>query len=93
MINLSLLKFKLFLPNCALIRLRIPGQSVLGEVTPPTTPSNVPAHASLWVKKLEDRLNIFFIVAGIEECSNSEFGAGPFGPLITEKKQIIISIQ
>ena len=25
------------------------------------------------------------MVAGIEGCSNSEFGAGPFGPLITVK--------
>ena len=81
------------MPNYALISQIIPGQSVLGEASSPTTPSNVPAHASLWVKKLEDRLNIFFMVAGIEECSNSEFGAGPFGPLTTGKKQIIISIQ
>ena len=73
------------MPNCALIRL-LPGQSVLGEVNSPTTPSNVPAHASLCVKKFEERLNIFFMVAGIEECSNSELGAGPFGLLITEKE-------
>lgn len=26
------------------------------------------------------------MVAGIEECSNSEFLAGPLGPLITGKK-------
>lgn len=64
---------------------KIPGQSVLGEVKFPTTPSNVPAHASLWVKKFEERFKIFLMVAGIEECSNSEFGAGPFGLLITEK--------
>ena len=25
------------------------------------------------------------MVAGIEECSNSEFGVGPCGPLITAK--------
>lgn len=59
------------------------GQSVLGEVNSPTTASNVPAQASLCVKKLEERLKIFFMVAGIEECSNSEFGVGPFGLLIT----------
>jgi len=62
----------------------IPGQSVLGELNSPTTCSNVPAQASLWVKKLEERLKIFFMVAGIEECSNSEFSAGPLAPLITE---------
>lgn len=61
----------------------IPGQSVLGEVKSPTTCSNVPAHASLCVKKLEERLNIFFIVAGIDECSNSELAAGPLGRLVT----------
>ena len=63
----------------------IPGQSVLGELNSPTISSNVPAHASLWVKKLEERLNIFFMVAGIDECSNSEFAAGPLGLLTTEK--------
>lgn len=59
------------------------GQSVLGEVNSPTTCSNVPAQASLCVRKFDERLNIFFMVAGIEECSNSEFGVGPFGLLIT----------
>ena len=63
--------------------LSIPGQSVRGEVNSPTTCSNVPAHASLCVKKLEERLNIFLMVAGIEECSNSELGVGPFGPPTT----------
>lgn len=62
---------------------RIPGQSVRGEVNSPTTCSNVPAHASLWVKKLDVMLNIFFIVAGIEECSNSELAVGPLGLLTT----------
>lgn len=63
----------------------LPGQSVLGDVSSPTTSSNVPAHASLLVKKLDERLNIFFIVAGMDECSNSESGVGPFGALITNK--------
>ena len=61
----------------------IPGQSVLGELNSPKTCSNVPAQASLCVKKLEERLKIFLMVAGIEECSNSEFGVGPVGPLNT----------
>ena len=64
----------------------VPGQSVLGEANCPTTSSNVAAHASLCVRKFEERLNIFFMVAGIEECSNSEFGVGPFGLLITAKQ-------
>ncbi|ERN13364.1 hypothetical protein AMTR_s00041p00141220 [Amborella trichopoda] len=36
----------------------------------------------LEVKKLEITLNIF-MVAGNDECSNSEFAFGPFGLLIT----------
>lgn len=44
---------------------------------------NVPAQASLWVRKSEVRLNSFFMVAGIEECSNSDVGAGPCGLLTT----------
>lgn len=61
----------------------LPGQSVLGDDNWATTCSNVPAQASLWVRKFDERLNIFFIVAGIDECSNSEFGVGPFGLVIT----------
>lgn len=29
------------------------------------------------------------MVAGIEECSNSEFGVGPLGPLITAENSKI----
>lgn len=58
---------------------KLPGQSVLGEDNCPTTSSKVPAHASLLVKKSALRLNNFFMVAGIDECSNSEVKLGPFG--------------
>lgn len=60
-----------------------PGQSVLGELSSVKICSNVPAQASLFVKKSDERLKIFFMVAGIEECSNSEFGYGPFGLFTT----------
>jgi hypothetical protein len=45
------------------------GQSFLGEVRWLRMCSKVPAHASRAVKKSSFRLNIFFTVAGREECS------------------------
>lgn len=52
------------------------GQSVLGVVRVVKTPSKVPAHASLKVKKA-GRLKIFLTVAGIDECSYCEVDVGP----------------
>lgn len=60
----------------------IPGQSVLGEVSS-KMPSKVPAHASLFVKKSDLSVNNFLMVAGIDECSNSEVAVGPIGLLTT----------
>ena len=70
---------RLFCWRIQQIGMRIPGQSVLGELNSATTCSNVPAHASLFVKKLDFKLKSFFTVAGIEECSNCEYGVGPSG--------------
>ena len=53
------------------------GQSFLGEVRWLRMCSKVPAHASRAVKKSSFRLNIFFTVAGREECSYCESGVGP----------------
>lgn len=43
------------------------------------TVSNVPAHSSRLVRNDPGKLKSFFTVAGIDECSNSEVGLGPFG--------------
>ena len=56
-----------------------PGQSSRGVSRRKKYFSNVPAHASLFVKKLDFKLKSFFTVAGIEECSNCEYGVGPSG--------------
>lgn len=66
-----------------LVTYSLPGQSVLGLVRLMTA-SNVPAHSSRFVRKLL-RLNIFFSVAGIDECSNCDVGSGPFGSCNTTK--------
>lgn len=58
----------------------LPGQSVRGSVLAITTLSKVPAQASLFVRKGEDKLKSFFTVAGMDECSNSDEGDGPLGP-------------
>lgn len=55
----------------------LPGQSVLGDFLLRTL-SKVPAHSSRFVKN-SFRLKIFFTVAVIEECSNSDVGYGPEG--------------
>lgn len=59
------------------------GQSFLGEVRWLSMCSKVPAHASRAVKKSSFRLNIFFTVAGREECSYCESGVGPSASCIT----------
>jgi hypothetical protein len=56
----------------------VPGQSVRG-VFRVRTVSNVPAQASRFVRKAPGKLNSFFTVAGIDECSNSEVDVGPVG--------------
>lgn len=58
-----------------------PGQSVRGLVLV-KRPSNVPAHSSRFVRN-SGKLNIFFTVAGIEECSYCDVGNGPEGPCNT----------
>lgn len=60
-----------------------PGQSVRGVFRREKWLSKVPAHASLFVRKFEFRLNSFFTVAGIDECSKCECGVGPLGSWIT----------
>jgi hypothetical protein len=60
-----------------------PGQSSRGVSRRRKHFSKVPAHASLLVRKFDSRLNSFFTVAGIEECSNCEYGVGPSGSWIT----------
>jgi len=46
-------------------------------------PSKVPAHSSLFVKKVV-MLKSFFTVAGMDECSYSDVGNGdPLGPWTT----------
>jgi hypothetical protein len=49
--------------------------------------SKVPAQASLFVRKLECKLNSFFKVAGIDECSYCELFCGAFGSWITAQME------
>lgn len=43
----------------------------------------MPAQASLFVRKFDLRLKSLFTVAGIDECSNCEYGVGPAGSCMT----------
>lgn len=70
--------------------LHIPGQSVRGVFRMDKWLSNVPAQASLFVRKFEFRLNNFLTVAGMEECSNCECGVGPLGSWITARSKEIM---
>lgn len=64
------------------------GQSVRG-VERLSALSKVPAHASRFVRKGPGKLNSFFTVAGMDECSNCEVGVGPFGVCITANHKLM----